>query len=321
MRCSPLRFLVRHGGSHFDDAATPTRSILITMMVGVEEGWIVQERQKVSPPFLTSSWVNLAFIVFAAIVTVVNTLAIVFYDGDVDWRMLSTIIVPPSALVFFVVIHRRCHRLQGYSHVVFLYGIAVIAILDRVDSIYGLGFAMLGTYLMYRYELFTPPRLAKIIVLLSVLISAIIISAFRISGWSNAITTLAFLAFFSIILLLAELDWINRYQRARGEVETAMTMVGKQIDLMKAGLTKREIEVVRELVGTKGTDKEVGYNLGISVDTVRNHLKSIRMKLQVASKLEVIEASRWFITSHPKVEDAEANSSQIDGSTGTPLSG
>lgn len=51
------------------------------------------------------------------------------------------------------------------------------------------------------------------------------------------------------------------------------------------GLTDRELEVL-DLVARGMMDKEIGVQLGISVHTVRNHVRSIYDKLNVHSRVE-----------------------------------
>ena len=53
------------------------------------------------------------------------------------------------------------------------------------------------------------------------------------------------------------------------------------------GLSEREAEVLRTLVAGKGY-KEIGFDLHISVDTVRSHIRKIYRKLQVHSAPEAV---------------------------------
>lgn len=52
-------------------------------------------------------------------------------------------------------------------------------------------------------------------------------------------------------------------------------------------LSKREADVVEELV-SGGTDKEIAKQLGISVETVRAYLKSVRAKLGVSTRTAIV---------------------------------
>lgn len=65
------------------------------------------------------------------------------------------------------------------------------------------------------------------------------------------------------------------------------------LDLKKAKglfrLSKREADVVEELVAG-GTDKEIAQKLGISVETVRAYLKSVRAKLGVSTRTAIVSA-------------------------------
>ena len=63
------------------------------------------------------------------------------------------------------------------------------------------------------------------------------------------------------------------------------------IDLKKVKglfrLSKREADVVEELI-SGGTDKEIARQLGISVETVRAYLKSVRAKLGVSTRTAIV---------------------------------
>ena len=52
-------------------------------------------------------------------------------------------------------------------------------------------------------------------------------------------------------------------------------------------LSKREADVVEELVSGR-TDKEIAQQLGISVETVRAYLKSVRAKLGVSTRTAIV---------------------------------
>jgi DNA-binding NarL/FixJ family response regulator len=57
--------------------------------------------------------------------------------------------------------------------------------------------------------------------------------------------------------------------------------------LARYGLSERETEVLRALVDGKGY-KEIGFDLHISVDTVRSHIRNVYRKLQVHSAPEAV---------------------------------
>jgi DNA-binding NarL/FixJ family response regulator len=57
--------------------------------------------------------------------------------------------------------------------------------------------------------------------------------------------------------------------------------------LARYGLSEREAEVLRALVAGKGY-KEIGFDLHISVDTVRSHIRNVYRKLQVHSAPEAV---------------------------------
>jgi len=57
--------------------------------------------------------------------------------------------------------------------------------------------------------------------------------------------------------------------------------------LARYGLSEREADVLRSLVSGKGY-KEIAYDLHISVDTVRSHIRKVYRKLQVHSAPEAV---------------------------------
>lgn len=57
--------------------------------------------------------------------------------------------------------------------------------------------------------------------------------------------------------------------------------------LARYGLSEREADVLRALVSGKGY-KEIAYDLHISVDTVRSHIRKVYRKLQVHSAPEAV---------------------------------
>ncbi len=57
--------------------------------------------------------------------------------------------------------------------------------------------------------------------------------------------------------------------------------------IRKFKLTPREGQVVQLLFNGK-SDKSIGLSLGLSIETVRGHMRHIRLKMNAASRLEVI---------------------------------
>jgi DNA-binding NarL/FixJ family response regulator len=76
----------------------------------------------------------------------------------------------------------------------------------------------------------------------------------------------------------------------RGERE-ARASVQDQADAERAGLTPREVEVLR-LVVNGMSDAQVADKLVVSLRTVHSHLRSVYRKLQVGSRNE---AARWAV--------------------------
>ena len=69
------------------------------------------------------------------------------------------------------------------------------------------------------------------------------------------------------------------------ELHSAQTELHNMKGLFR--LSKREADVVQELV-SGSTDKQIANQLGISVETVRAYLKSIRAKLGVSTRTAIV---------------------------------
>lgn len=61
------------------------------------------------------------------------------------------------------------------------------------------------------------------------------------------------------------------------------------------GLSGRERDVVRELVTTGGSDREIGERLGIKTSTVKSHLGRVMLRWGLHNRTQVaLYATRWL---------------------------
>jgi len=67
-----------------------------------------------------------------------------------------------------------------------------------------------------------------------------------------------------------------------GTIRAGLTTPAEADGVARFGLSEREAEVLRALVAGRGY-KEIAYDLHISVDTVRSHIRNVYRKLQVHS--------------------------------------
>jgi DNA-binding CsgD family transcriptional regulator len=61
--------------------------------------------------------------------------------------------------------------------------------------------------------------------------------------------------------------------------------------LARHGITEREAQIIRA-VGEGQSNKEIAYNLGLSANTVRNHIRSVFLKAEVMSRVQLLNAFR-----------------------------
>ncbi len=57
------------------------------------------------------------------------------------------------------------------------------------------------------------------------------------------------------------------------------------------GITDREAEVIRAVIEGQ-SNKEIAYNMGLSTNTVRNHIRSVFVKTGVSSRVQLFNAIR-----------------------------
>jgi DNA-binding NarL/FixJ family response regulator len=82
-------------------------------------------------------------------------------------------------------------------------------------------------------------------------------------------------------------------------------------------LTDRELEILKK-VSEGMTNAEIGYALGISAQTVKNHVTSILRKLAVNDRTQAVVTAlrRGWIT----IEEMPDSDQPSEGTTGTPTS-
>lgn len=99
--------------------------------------------------------------------------------------------------------------------------------------------------------------------------------------------------FFSIRVFKLDGNSIDVESRLAVLVEPIGNPESGGIDLQKVKglfrLSNRETDVVEELV-SGSTDKQIAQRLGISVETVRAYLKSVRAKLGVSTRTAIVSA-------------------------------
>jgi two-component system nitrate/nitrite response regulator NarL len=88
-------------------------------------------------------------------------------------------------------------------------------------------------------------------------------------------------------------------QVSRGEYWVGRDSVGDLVDALRnpgridensGGLTARELEIVA-LIVTGASNKDIAWQLGLNEQTVKNHLRKIFDKLQVANRVELALAA------------------------------
>lgn len=80
--------------------------------------------------------------------------------------------------------------------------------------------------------------------------------------------------------------------------------VTSAVNLEMFGFSTREVDVLRNLVETRGRNRDIGKALGITERTVKSHIYRICNKVGVDTRLELVELFRW---NWPQGEPVEEN--------------
>ena len=107
------------------------------------------------------------------------------------------------------------------------------------------------------------------------------------------LTYISFAIFCVNIYLFISRHYIRKYEPEPGHFPER-SLPG----LQNGGFSKREEEIIRLVIQGK-TNKEIGEELFISVNTVKTHIKNIYTKLKVTNRIQLIHKISGFIPSSP----------------------
>ncbi len=209
----------------------------------------------------------------------------------------ANVLVSFVILVVAVILQWGPEKMRGVFHTLCPIGIGVVAVISISDAevIYGLGFILVGFYMSYKYDFFKRHTVTKLIISTCIILTIVIIAGSLALGWAYGIGIIAFFIFLTSVILIGELDVIRAYSKKEAQVDKVLKDIeGRKLDLKKMGFTRREMEIGRLLIEVKGTDSDLAEMLGVSANTMRNHMKSMRMKVKVKNKQQLIDSIRWY---------------------------
>jgi len=247
-----------------------------------------------------------------------NNIFITFYRreglaGLIDSRILVPLAVVLAFALLLIPLKRgsaRFARKIEILHVILVLLVALVATLDEYSSIYGVGFFLAGGLVALQYRLVRQNnRVAITLYFLAIAVVA------QFSAWrkDRVVISLAMLSY--LIFMYALLLTMARFQVRRILAENRMLKGERDefkslfdsaagtdhyLDLTRV-LSRRQLEIARQLYVSQKTDKENASEMGISVNTYRNHLKEIRRILDVGTKVELISRVRpYFLLQEPQ---------------------
>jgi DNA-binding CsgD family transcriptional regulator/FtsZ-binding cell division protein ZapB len=211
--------------------------------------------------------------------------------------------------------------IEKISHIIILFVVSFIGIMDLYNSFYGLGQTVLAILLMYKYGFFLRKIRLKIILIgifyFSSIEASILISDGSMGG--VGIEILIYTAFFIFFLYLvyqneieefirksnidtnnveklknermqlnSKIKKLEKERKALDERIQYSLSVGEKFDLNQYNLTKSEIRVVEILIYEKKSNKDIAHDLCVSENTIKTHLYNIYIKIGVGTRGELI---------------------------------
>lgn len=274
--------------------------------------------------------IHLILTAFAA-AALISNITIVFYRREPLTELLGSNFSVPLLTILVLVLffpfikdeNPKFARFMQYFHVTDLFLIAIAATLDEYDSIYGLGFFFSGGILALQYRLVSPKNRVAITLYFLAITAVVEFSAMQIEKKGVSLDVLAFLVFFYAILISTDKfrirKFVNENKSLLGERDELKNKFDTAADMahyveLPQLLSHRQMEIAQLIYSSRATDKENAYELGISVNTYRNHLKEIRRVLGVNTKVEVLTKVRpYFIALETEV--TEQDNAGKDGGT------
>lgn len=267
--------------------------------------------------------IHIILTIFAGSAAISNTFIGFYRRMSLPEIFDSTVIVPFITLIAMVFIllflsekRPKFVRFIQYFHITDLFLVALVATLDDYSGIYGLGFFFSGGVLALQYKLVSSKNRLAITLYFLVIISVVEFSALQVDKQGVSLDVLAFLVFFYAVLISTDSfrvkKFVNENKALKGERDKLKTQFDAAADManyldLPQVLSKRQMEIARLIYENQGGDKENAYEIGISVNTYRNHLKEIRRVLEVNSRVEVLGKVRpYFIAEETTIRSSDS---------------
>lgn len=197
---------------------------------------------------------------------------------------------------------------------------AVIAILDVYDSIHGLGLLFIAAFIAFKYGYFKRGLRIKAVVSLLITVALIEFSAQLKNPDARFITgidAIVFIVLFFFVVYLIYSEEIRQYIESSKVKESTIGSLTEErdlllervefldkriarissgsepLDLKKYKITAAEKRIIEVLVLYRPTDQDIADRLNLSYHTVKNHFRSIRNKLGVDRREEIIDLCRF----------------------------
>lgn len=243
----------------------------------------------------------------------------------------------PSLLPFILVsIVKTEHVWLKYCQLFVILLASTFSILVSYNMVYGSAFWIIFFLLAYKYRFLSKHLLLKTIVIFIYLLTIIQVSAYRDKSTYEGFGLIIFLVFFLLLLygifkaeldrvLFAELKLqknisslidekqklgiqieIDRVKLKQMELKISQYQSEKKpFDLDQCLLTPTETKIVRILVLTRATNREISEILEIKESTVKQHFYRIFNKMGVDERHQIIDLCRYNFPRSPMTNTQE----------------
>jgi DNA-binding CsgD family transcriptional regulator len=252
-------------------------------------------------PILSSSRINITLLIFLSVLTMIHFAQAIIGASRISQLVDNHLLVLEAVMLSYLVLNFfLAESMQAYMQVLLLYATVTVVLLYNGSLIIANGISIVATFLAFKYGFLNRYRLPKLAVITLIMWAHFGIPAIQDPALiTESVKTAVVFMLFITVMYASEISYNRAFRMISDEATQAVQKFGgNEIDLVEKGFTPRQLDVAYYLVHTKKTDRELAQLIDIKIDTLRNHFKAMRAKLDVSSKIELIEACRWYVFTH-----------------------
>lgn len=211
------------------------------------------------------------------------------------------------------------YSIGKYFQVVILTLTFVISLYDSPQSGDGMAVLILTLLLMYKYKFLETRVMAKIVGIISLVITALILGLFKLGTDKIIVSVLIVLFFFVflvslVIIMYDELAvYIKREKKYKKQIKKLNNTLQETqeyldkidahfIDPVEAGLTKKELILLENLCLYRESNSDLANRLNKSPNTIKVQLTRIMNKIGAETRYQLIDLCRHYYLEKQKID-------------------